>query len=197
MNQRILPLEIAMQRIGALRLAGILLGIAGVGVLFGPELLAGRATTLAGMAAVLLAALSYGCAGVWGMRLRAVPPLVSSCCQLICSAAIIAVLAAAIEAPWRLAMPGAVTILAVLLLAVVSTALAYIVFYRILVAAGGTNAMLVTLLMPPLAIVLGVALLGESFSSRHALGALIIAVALLTIDGRLLQRLLATRHDRR
>lgn len=172
------------ESIGGLRLAGIVLGIAGVGVLFGPEIGAGRQTTLAGMALVLGAAISYGCAGVWGARLRGTSPIVSSCCQLVCSACIVGTLAVIVDRPWAMSMPSAATLLSLVALAVVSTALAYVVFYRVLVVSGGTNVMLVTLIMPPLTIWLGIVLLGETFSERYAWGATMIAGALLTIDGR-------------
>jgi drug/metabolite transporter (DMT)-like permease len=173
------------ERIGGLRLAGIVLGIAGVGVLFGPEIAAGRQSTLAGMGLVLAATVSYGCAGVWGARLRGISPIVSSCCQLVCSACMVDTLALLVDRPWALAMPSAETLLSLTVLAVASTALAYVVFYRVLVVSGGTNVMLVTLIMPPLTIWLGIVLLGESFSERYAWGAAMIAGALLTIDGRL------------
>lgn len=180
------------ERIGGWCLAGILLGVSGVAVLFGPELLAGRRSTLLGMALVLAAAISYGCAGVWGARLRGISPIVSSCCQLVCSTCMMAMLAIAVDRPWQLPAPSLAVALSVIVLAVVSTALAYVVFYRVLAASGGTNAMLVTLIMPPLTIWLGIALLGESFAERYAWGAMMIAGALLMIDGRLPRTLVRT-----
>lgn len=173
------------QRIGGLQIAGILFGIVGVGVLFGPEMLAGKRTTLFGMMLALLAAVSYGCAGAWGARLRGVQPVVSTSCQLACSALVMTVVAVALDKPWTLPMPGWLTVTVVLVLAVVSTALAYVVFYRVLAVSGGTNAMLVTLIMPPISIWLGILVLDETFTVRYALGALIIAAGLVVIDGRL------------
>jgi len=171
--------------IGVLRFAGLMLGIAGVGVLFGPEMLAGRPSTLAGMALALVAAISYGFSGLWGMRLRAVPPIMSSASQLICSTVMLTPIVLLLDTPWRLPMPTTGVWLAVVFLAVVSTALSYIVFYRVLAVSGGTNAMLVTLMMPPLSVMLGIVLLGEEFVLRYVLGAVIIGAALLTIDGRI------------
>ena len=174
-------------RIAPMRVVGLVFGIAGVGVLFGPEALTGKQTTLAGMALALIGAMSYGCAGVWGARFRGVPPVVSSCCQLLCSTLIVAPMALLIDAPWRLPMPGAATIWSLVALAVLSTSLAYIMFYRVMASSGGTNAMLVTLIMPPLTIVLGIAVLGETFAARYGYGAAMIALALVMIDGRLPQ----------
>lgn len=173
------------ERIGGQRVAGIVLGVAGVGVLFGPEAFAGRGAMLTGMTLALIGAMSYGCAGVWGARFRAVPPLLSSCCQLICSSVVVLVLSLAVDQPWTLPMPGALTVASLVALAVVSTALAYLVFYRVLAVAGGANAMLVTLIMPPMSILFGIVLLGETFELRYAIGAAVIALALVVIDGRL------------
>lgn len=173
------------ERIGGQRVAGIVLGVAGVGVLFGPEAFAGRGAMLTGMTLALIGAMSYGCAGVWGARFRAVPPLLSSCCQLICSSVVVLVLSLAVDRPWTLPMPGALTVASLVALAVVSTALAYLVFYRVLAVAGGANAMLVTLIMPPMSILFGIVLLGETFELRYAIGAVVIALGLVVIDGRL------------
>ena len=81
-------------------------------------------------------------------------------------------------------MPGATTWLAVIGLAALSTALAYIVFFQVLRRSGATNVMLVTLLIPVTAILLGYLVLGESISPREIIGALVIGSALLLIDGR-------------
>ena len=91
------------------------------------------------------------------------------------------------ERPWQLPMPGAATCFAVLGLAALSTALAYIVFFQILRRSGATNVMLVTLLVPVTAILLGSLVLGEQISPREIAGALVIGSALLLIDGRVLR----------
>ncbi len=98
-----------------------------------------------------------------------------------------AVVAGIFERPWQLPMPDTVTWLAVLGLAALSTALAYIVFFQILRRSGATNVMLVTLLMPVTAILLGSLVLGEQISPREIAGALVIGSALLLIDGRVLK----------
>ncbi len=183
------------ERIGATQIIGIVLGVAGVAVLFGPEALAGRGTLLLGMTLSLIGAMSYGCAGVWGARFRGVPPLLSSCCQLVCSSLIVLLLSMWLDRPWTLPMPGAPTIASLVALAVVSTALAYIVFYRVLAVAGGANVMLVTLIMPPMSLLFGIVLLGETFEPRYAIGAAIIALGLVVIDGRL-PRAVAARWAR-
>jgi drug/metabolite transporter (DMT)-like permease len=98
-----------------------------------------------------------------------------------------AVVAAAVERPWQLPLPGVATWLAIVGSAALSTALAYIIFFWILRRAGSTNVMLVTLLIPVTAILLGYLVLGEAISLREIVGAVVIGSALLIIDGRVLQ----------
>jgi len=168
------------------KICGVLLGILGVGVLMGPDALSPNSTSMIGILCVLGAALAYGLATLWMRRLEGVPPLVSAGSQLICSTFMLLPLAALVDRFWELPAPGATAIAAVLGLAIFSTALAYIVFFRINATAGPTNVMLVTLLIPVTATGLGALVLGERLSLNQIVGALVIASALLVIDGRLL-----------
>lgn len=168
------------------KLAGVLIGIGGVALLMGPAVLGSDRTSLAGMALVLVGTCSYGFAGVWGRRLRTTPPLVSAACQLICSTIVMAAVAGVLDRPWQLPMPSTRTVVAMLGLAALSTALAYAIFFRILAVSGATNVMLVTLLIPISGVALGWLVLGEAVLARHVLGATVIASGLLVIDGRLL-----------
>ena len=174
------------EKLKANKLVGVLLGVAGVAVLVGPEAMFGRASSVIGMLCLLGAALSYGVSGFWGRRLRGHPPLVSSSAQLICSTLILLPLALLVDAPWTLARPSTEAIAALVGLAVLATSLAYVVFFRILSVSGSNNVMLVTLLIPVFAIPLGAWHLGEVLLPRHFVGAAIIALSLLVIDGRLL-----------
>ena len=92
------------------------------------------------------------------------------------------------DRPWTLALPGADTLLALIGLATVSTALAYILFFRILAGAGATNISLVTFLIPVSAILLGVLFLGETLALRQIAGMAVIGLGLAVIDGRLIGR---------
>jgi drug/metabolite transporter (DMT)-like permease len=170
----------------ARRVVGIVLGVIGV------IILRGRGTDFSGGQTVgivlcLGAALSYGLSGLWGRRkLAGVPPLTSATCQLICSSIVMLALAGAIERPWLLPTPSLLTWLALLGTAALSTALAYVVFFQILVRSGASNVMLVTLLIPVTAILLGHFLLGEPLEASEVIGALVIGGALLIIDGRMM-----------
>jgi len=175
------------EALSARRIAGALLGLLGVVVLRGQPLGADSGQSL-GILLCLGAALSYGFAGLWGRRkLVGVPPLTSATCQLSCSSLIMLVLAGLIEWPHGLSMPGVATWTALLGAAVLSTALAYIVFFQILVRSGASNVMLVTLLIPITAILLGHFVLGETLRGREIVGGVIIASALLIMDGRVLR----------
>jgi len=175
----------AGEALTASKLAGVLLGIAGVGVLVGPEALGSNASSVIGMLCILGAALSYAVSALWMRRLRHIPPLVCSAAQLTCSTVMLLPLAGANERFWLLPAPGWAAALSVLGLALLSTALAYIVFFRINATAGPTNVMLVTLLIPVTATFLGVLVLGETLTANQIGGALVIASGLLVIDGRL------------
>jgi drug/metabolite transporter (DMT)-like permease len=94
-----------------------------------------------------------------------------------------------IDTPWRLSSPSSIAVLALIALGVLSTALAYVLFFKLIARAGATNAVLVTLLVPVSAMVLGVMLLDEVISMHQLIGMALISVGLAAIDGRLLQRL--------
>ena len=172
----------------AAKVLGVLLGTGGVAVLIGPDALTANASSVIGMLCILGGTLSYAFSALWMRRLRHIPPLVSSAAQLTCSSLLLLPLAAFVDRFWLLPQPSAPAMLAVLCLAVFSTALAYIVFFRISASAGPSNVMLVTLLIPVTATALGVLILGETLTLHQIAGALIIASGLLVIDGRLLAR---------
>jgi drug/metabolite transporter (DMT)-like permease len=96
-----------------------------------------------------------------------------------------------LDQPWTLAMPPLVSVLSVLALALVSTAFAYILYFRIVTLAGATNASLVTLLVPPGAILLGFVFLGERLSLPETAGIALIGLGLVILDGRAYRRFAA------
>jgi drug/metabolite transporter (DMT)-like permease len=173
------------------RIAGVIVGLIGVVVLRGwsfdgEGFWSGQGV---GILLCLAGAFSYGLSALLARRLLSnSPPLGTATFQLLASTVMMMVVAGFVERPWQLPMPGVATWGAVIGLAVLSTALAYIVFFQILRRSGATNVMLVTLLIPVTAIVLGYLVLGEQISSREIAGALVIGSALLLIDGRMLER---------
>ncbi|OAF05581.1 ABC transporter permease [Bradyrhizobium centrolobii] len=168
------------------RVAGVALGLAGVIILrgWGIETRPGQGL---GILLCLGGAFSYGLAALAARRLlKDSPPLGAATFQLMASTVMMAIVAGVVEEPWRLPTLSAATWLAVLGLAALSTALAYIVFFQILQRSGASNVMLVTLLIPVTAIFLGWLVLGEPISMREIAGAIVIGSALLVIDGRVL-----------
>jgi drug/metabolite transporter (DMT)-like permease len=170
------------------KVLGVLLGVGGVAVLMGPEAVTANASSVVGMLCILGGALSYGFSALWMRRLRHIPPLVSSAAQVLCSTMLLLPMAVLHDRFWLLPAPSAPAILAIVGLALFSTALAYIVFFKISASAGPGNVMLVTLLIPVTATALGVLILDETLTIHQIAGALIIASGLVVIDGRLLAR---------
>lgn len=187
------------ERMTGARLTGVLLGVAGVAAIIGPAALEGAALegtvsggtglTLLAQLAVLGAALSYGCAGIFGRRFRGTPPLVTAAGQVTASALMILPLALLVDRPWEDAVPGMATWGALAGLALLGTAGAYVLYFRILATAGATNVLLVTLLIPVSALLLGAVVLGEAVEPRHLAGMALIGLGLGVIDGRPLARL--------
>ncbi len=167
------------------RVAGVIMGFSGVVFMIGPDLLRDLGTNVAAQLACLLGALSYGCAGVYGRRFRDRPSLIVAGGQLTASTMMLLPVAVLIDRSWTIGMPAPVTLGALLALATFSTALGYIIFFRILASAGATNISLVTFLIPVSAILLGATFLGETLAARHIAGMAAIAVGLAAIDGRI------------
>ena len=171
------------------RLIGVIVGFAGVALMIGPSVLAslGGSNALAQLA-VLGAAFSYSLAGIFGRRFRrmGLAPIIPAAGQVTASAILLLPIALFVDRPWTLAMPSTETWLALAGLAILSTAIAYVLFFRILATAGATNLMLVTFLIPVSAILLGALILGEDLQAKHFIGMAMIAIGLAAIDGRLL-----------
>jgi drug/metabolite transporter (DMT)-like permease len=174
------------ERLTPRRVVGVLVGLGGVVWLIGPDSLGGLGADVLAQLAVLAAGISYAFAGIFGRRFAGSPPLVTAAGQVTAAAVLTLPLALAVDRPWALVMPGPRAWLALLALAIVSTALGYVVYFRILATAGATNLLLVTLLMPAIAVVLGVSVLGEQLAPRHLGGMALIAAGLALIDGRAL-----------
>ena len=174
------------ERLIVSKVLGVLVGLIGVAILYGAgKFLTGHSS---GIVLCLGAALSYGFAGFWGRRtLSGIPPITSTAGQLMCSSVIMAFVASFVDHPWQLPMPSESTWLALIGLAAFSTALAYVIFFQILLRSGGTTVMLVTLLIPVTAIYLGHVFLGEPVNAREIIGAITIGSALIIVDGRALR----------
>lgn len=185
---------LADERLAMNKTIGILFGFLGVVVLLGGDVLKRADIATLGMLACLGAAVAYGFAGVYGRRFKAMALSATQVAfgQLAATTVMMLPIVALFDRPWDLAPPSWPVIASVLALAIVSTALAYVIFFRILASAGAVNVALVTLLVPVSAILLGSLILDEELTLRHYAGMALIALGLLAIDGRLAGWL---RHD--
>jgi drug/metabolite transporter (DMT)-like permease len=170
------------------RFAGVLVGFTGVAVMIGTASLERLGIDIAAQAAILVAAFSYGLSSVYGRRFRSlgVPPLATAVGQITASSLILLPLAILVDRPWTLDLPSSASLVSLLALALFSTALAYLLFFRILASAGATNVALVTFLIPVSAILFGTLFLQERLAPRHFAGMALIGCGLALIDGRLL-----------
>jgi len=175
------------------RMAGVLLGLAGVAAMIGGSAVEALGGEVLAKIAVLGAAVSYSLASIFGRRFRRmdVAPMATATGQVMMSSLILVPLALLFDRPWTLPMPSAAALGSLAGIAAFSSALAYVSYFRLLATAGATNLMLVTLLAPVTAILLGVAFLGEVLMPRHVVGMALIAAGLAAIDGRLFRRRVA------
>jgi drug/metabolite transporter (DMT)-like permease len=183
------------EKLTPLKLAGVTVGFAGAVFMIGPDALGGLETGVTAQLACLAGAVSYAFAGVFGRRFKrmGVAPMATAAGQVCASTALLMPLMLLVDRPWTLVAPHAVTWGAVLGLALLSTALAYVLYFRILAAAGATNLLLVTFVIPVSAILLGALVLGETLLPRHFGGMALIGAGLACIDGRLPRLLLKRR----
>jgi len=170
------------------RLLGVALGFLGVIVLIGADSLKGLGAQMAAQLAVLLAAISYAFAGIYGRRFKhmGIEPILTATGQVTTSAMLLFPVAMLIDAPWTLPFPSVEVWTAAIGLAVFSTVLGYILYFRILATAGATNLSLVTFLIPLSAIIMGAVGLEEHLAARHFGGLAFIGMGLAAIDGRCL-----------
>ncbi|MDB5526392.1 MAG: superfamily inner rane transporter protein [Rhizobium sp.] len=181
------------ERLTGLKIAGTLTGLAGTVLLFSPHVAAKAGVPAWALALPVVAAISYGFAGIYARRFRGVAAPVTAAGQLTASTIIMLPVSMLVDQPWTLPWPPFDAVASVLALAIISTAVAYILFFRLITMAGATNASLVTLLVPPSAILLGILFLGERLGAAEWTGMLVIGIGLVILDGRLVARF-ATRE---
>lgn len=167
-------------------IVGVLAGLAGVAVMVGGSALQMLGVNVIAQLAVLAAAISYAFAGVFGRRFKtmSVPPLATATGQLMASSVILLPVMLIVDRPWTLPAPSLNTVAALVGLALLSTAVAYILYFRILATAGAMNLLLVTFLIPVTAILLGIFVLGETLQIKHLIGMTLIGLGFAAIDGR-------------
>ncbi len=173
------------------RIIGVLIGLAGIIVMVGPDAVKGLSNNLLAQIACLISTLFYSFAAIYGRRLgqTSMTPMVVATGQTMMAALFMLPVILFYDQPWTMPMPRLDSTLAGLTLALFSTALAYILYFRLIDRAGASNAQLVAFIMPVLAIILGIAFLGEALNGGQIAGAVFIAIGLVILDGRLIARL--------
>lgn len=176
------------ERLSGRRLLGTILGFWGTVVVIGPAALGEFGGESIAQLAVLAAALSSALGSVFGRRIYSmgVTPLAIATGQVTTASILLLPVVCFLERPWERPFPGTDAIIALIAMAVLSTALAYVIFFRILTRAGAMNILLVGFLVPVSAVLLGNLLLGEDLEFQDLAGMLLIGIGLVVIDGRLI-----------
>lgn len=170
------------------KIVGALFGLLGVAAIMGMEALTDFNPANLGQLAVLGAALSYAFAGVWGKRfLSGYPPIMNAFGMLVGAMVLMMPVTLFVDGVPSFALSGEVWA-SLLAVALMSTAVAYLLYFEILVRAGSANLLLVTLLIPPIAVGLSYTFLGERLGQDAVYGFILIAMGLAITDGRLLRR---------
>ena len=176
------------ERMTPRKVAGVLLGFGGVATMIGPALLSSLGSAGVAELACVTASLSYALAAVWARRFRkqGISPLSVTTGQLTAGALMMVPMSMFIDRPWTHTLPPLTAWAAIAALAIFCTAFGYVLYFRLIATSGATNALLVTLLVPPVAIVLGALFLSETLAPQDFIGLGLIALGLAAIDGRLL-----------
>ena len=176
------------EKMNPAKAAGIALGMAGVVIIMGRDLGAiGSGSGLAKLA-IIGATVSYAFSGIYGRRLKGKTPLILAWGQMCTATVMLLPLVFVVDRPWSSATWTMDAVLSVIALATLCTALAYMIFFRLLATVGATNTSLVTFLIPVSSLILGTLFLDEDLVLMQLLGMLLIIAGMAVIDGRLWRR---------
>ena len=174
---------LANDRLTRRKLAGCAVGMSGVVLMIGMDALRGLGDSVLGQLAMIGATCCYGFAASYGKRFEDMPHSLSAAGMLAGATALILPACVLLEHPWTL-RPGLASVAALCGLAILSTAIAFVVWFRLIQTAGPSNTSLVTFLIPPVALALGIAVLGEEPSVSSLAGVAIIFAGLAIIQLR-------------
>lgn len=178
----------ADERLTRRKTIGVALGFAGVVAAIGPTALFTLDLTSAAQLAVIAGTFSYACAGAWArIHLRSLPPVTAAAGMLTTSTLVMLPLSLVTEGVPTFSLQPA-TWMGILYFALIATAGAYLLYYRVLAMAGAGNLLLVTLIIPPVAIVLGAWARAEDLHAGAFAGLFLLAAGLVILDGRVFRR---------
>jgi len=167
--------------VGLRKLFGVLAGLAGTCLIVGVQALSGLGEQFVAQIAVVVATICYAGAAIFSRGFRNLDPMAPAAGSLLCGAAILVPLSLVVDRPWTLA-PSASSILALLCLAVFSTALAFVIYFRLIQTLGSVGTTAQAYLRVPIGVAIGVLFLGETLTSSVwiGLGCVVIGVAAMT-----------------
>jgi drug/metabolite transporter (DMT)-like permease len=171
-------------RLSVGRIVGLIAGFVGVVMLIGPDMLTELGTNVLAEFACLVGSCFFALGAVWARRVRGYPPVVMAASQLTMSTVLLLPIVLIFDRPGALLLASKAAIWSVVSLALLSSALAYLIYFRIIARAGATNALIVTFLIPVSAIVLGIVFLDEVMDARQLAGMAAIFIGVAAIDGR-------------
>jgi len=173
------------EAVTARRLFGVVAGIAGISLIIGVQALGGLGSQLTAQLAIVAATIAYAGAAIFGRTFKGLDPMLPAAGSLICGAAILIPISLVVDRPWTLA-PSTESLLALLGLAVFSTALAFVIYFRLLTTLGTVGATAQAYLRVPVGVAIGIVLLGETLSSTAWIGlaCVIAGVAAMTMPAR-------------
>jgi drug/metabolite transporter (DMT)-like permease len=167
------------------KLFGVIAGIAGICLIVGVQALSGMGEQLVAQLATIAATVCYAGAAIFSRGFRDLDPMAPAAGSLLAGAAILVPLSLVVDQPWTLA-PSTSSLLALLGLAVFSTAIAFVIYFRLIQTLGSVGTTAQAYLRVPIGVALGVLFLGESLSRTAwiGLGCVVIGVAAMTIPAR-------------
>ncbi len=177
------PIFFADERLTINKLLGVIVGFIGVAIAVGLEFLSGFDPRNLGQLAIILASLSYATGGIWAKKRLTTQPKITAL-GMLSMATILMIIFHFTTNPDGALIPSLESGLAAAYLAIVGSALAYLLFYRVLNEAGVAYVTLITLMIPPFAILAGAIVLGERLAPTAFIGFAVVALALIIIDGR-------------
>ena len=151
------------------KLLGVALGIGGIGLILGLQVLDGLGDALIAQLAIVLATVCYAGAAIFGRSFKGLDPMAPAAGSLICGAIVLLPLSLALDQPWRLA-PSTDSLLALLGLAVFSTAFALVIYFRLVQTLGSIGTTAQAYLRVPVGVAIGIGFLGETLSATAWLG---------------------------
>lgn len=181
----LMALLVRHEAVTARKLFGVVAGITGICLIVGLEALGGFGDALLAQLAIVAATVCYAGAAIFGRRFKTLDPSVPAAGSMLCGTAILIPASLAIDQPWQLA-PSMESLLALIALSVLSTALAFTIYFRLLHTLGSVGTTSQAYLRVPIGVAIGVLFLGETLASTAWLGlaCVVLGVAAMTIPAR-------------